>query len=34
MNCCIDDWWPEIVAESGTLCTAADSCPADLVCNQ
>jgi hypothetical protein len=32
MNCCIDDWWPEIVAESGTTCTAGFSCPADLVC--
>jgi hypothetical protein len=33
MNCCIDDWWPEIVAESGTHCTAGHSCPADLACN-
>jgi hypothetical protein len=32
MNCCIDDWWPEIVAQSGTNCTAGYSCPADLVC--
>ncbi|MGH7895625.1 MAG: sulfatase-like hydrolase/transferase [Candidatus Binatia bacterium] len=34
MNCCIDDWWPEIVPESGTQCTASYSCPADLVCDQ
>jgi hypothetical protein len=32
LNCCIDDWWPEIVGESGTLCGAGDACPADLVC--
>jgi hypothetical protein len=33
MNCCIDEWWPEIVAESGTHCTFGNSCPADLACN-
>ncbi|HXJ34974.1 MAG TPA: sulfatase-like hydrolase/transferase [Candidatus Eisenbacteria bacterium] len=33
MNCCIDDWWPDVVAESGTLCTTGYSCPADLVCD-
>jgi hypothetical protein len=33
MNCCVDDWWPEIVAESGTQCTFGNSCPADLACN-
>jgi hypothetical protein len=33
MNCCVDDWWPEIVAESGTQCTVGFSCPADLSCN-
>jgi hypothetical protein len=32
MNCCIDDWWPEIVGESGTQCTLGFSCPADLKC--
>jgi hypothetical protein len=32
MNCCIDEWWPEIVAESGTQCTPGLSCPADLSC--
>jgi len=32
MNCCIDDWWPEIVGESGTQCTGGFSCPADLSC--
>jgi hypothetical protein len=32
MNCCVDEWWPEIVAESGTQCTAGYSCPADLSC--
>jgi hypothetical protein len=34
MNCCIDDWWPEIVAQTGTLCTPGLSCPADLTCNK
>jgi hypothetical protein len=33
MNCCIDDWWPDIVGQSGTLCTTGYSCPADLVCD-
>ena len=33
MNCCIDDWWPEVVAETGTQCTSGYSCPADLSCN-
>lgn len=33
MNCCIDQWWPEIVPESGTLCTSGFTCPADLACN-
>jgi hypothetical protein len=33
MNCCVDQWWPEIVAESGTQCSAGFSCPADLSCN-
>jgi hypothetical protein len=32
MNCCIDQWWPEIVGESGTNCTPSDSCPSDLAC--
>jgi hypothetical protein len=34
LNCCIDDWWPEIVSQSGTTCQAGDSCPADLTCNE
>jgi arylsulfatase A-like enzyme len=34
LNCCIDDWWPEVAAESGTLCTPAHACPADLACNR
>ena len=34
MNCCIDAWWPQIVTETGTLCTTGLSCPADLTCNQ
>ena len=34
MNCCIDAWWPQIVSETGTLCTTGLSCPADLTCNQ
>jgi hypothetical protein len=33
MNCCIDDWWPEIVGESGTQCTSGFTCPADLACD-
>jgi len=33
MACCIDDWWPA-GARGGTLCGAADACPADLVCNR
>jgi hypothetical protein len=33
LNCCVDDWWPEIVAESGTQCTAGFPCPADLTCD-
>ena len=33
MNCCIDAWWPEVVATSGTECTAGYSCPADLACD-
>ncbi len=32
MNCCIDDWWPDVVAQSGTQCTTGFSCPADLTC--
>jgi len=32
LNCCVDDWWPEVGAASGTTCRT--SCPADLVCNQ
>ena len=32
LNCCIDDWWPEMAAEGGTLC--AGGCPADLTCNE
>jgi hypothetical protein len=34
MNCCVDDWWPDIVPSSGTLCTSGHSCPADLVCDK
>ena len=34
MNCCIDAWWPDIVSQTGTLCTTGLSCPADLTCNQ
>ena len=34
MNCCVDEWWPEIVSQVGTLCQAGDSCPADLTCDQ
>jgi hypothetical protein len=34
LNCCIDDWWPDIVGQSGTTCQAGDSCPADFVCNE
>ena len=33
MNCCLDDWWPDIVAESGTQCTLGNLCPADLSCD-
>jgi hypothetical protein len=33
MNCCIDDWWPQAAAESGTICSAGFSCPADLTCD-
>ena len=33
LSCCIDQWWPEIVGESGTLCPAGATCPADLVCD-
>ncbi len=33
MNCCIDEWWPE-GGRSGSLCTGAAACPADLVCNE
>ncbi len=33
LNCCIDDWWPDIVAESGTQCTTGFSCPADMSCD-
>jgi hypothetical protein len=32
LNCCIDDWWPAMAAQSGTLC--AGGCPADFTCNQ
>jgi hypothetical protein len=32
MNCCIDEWWPESAAFTGTLCTAGLSCPIDLSC--
>jgi arylsulfatase A-like enzyme len=32
LNCCVDDWWPEVRDITGTNCTG--SCPADLVCNQ
>ena len=32
MNCCIDDWWPAIVGQTGTEC-AGNSCPADLACD-
>jgi hypothetical protein len=34
MNCCVDDWWPEIVPQTGTLCTEGLRCSADLTCNQ
>ncbi len=34
MNCCIDDWWPDIVSQTGTLCAGGFSCPSDLVCNE
>jgi hypothetical protein len=34
MNCCIDDWWPDMAQLAGTLCTVAHSCPADLTCNE
>lgn len=33
LNCCVDAWWPDIVAQSGTQCTAGFSCPADLACD-
>ncbi len=33
MNCCIDAWWPEIVGQSGTQCSAGYTCPADLACD-
>jgi hypothetical protein len=32
MNCCVDDWWPDVAAQGGTLCTG--SCPSELVCNE
>jgi hypothetical protein len=32
LNCCIDDWWPEVAMESGTLC--AGGCPTDFTCNE
>ena len=32
LNCCVDDWWPEIAATGGTRCNG--TCPADLTCNQ
>jgi hypothetical protein len=34
MNCCIDDWWPDIVSQTGTLCADGVSCPSDLTCNE
>jgi len=34
LNCCLDDWWPAIVPDAGTLCSSGYSCPADFVCNQ
>jgi hypothetical protein len=34
MNCCIDAWWPDVVAQTGTLCSAGLSCPSDLTCNE
>ena len=33
LNCCIDDWWPEIVGESGTQCSVGNSCPAEFSCD-
>jgi hypothetical protein len=33
LNCCIDDWWPDIVTESGTQCTTGFSCPVDFSCD-
>jgi hypothetical protein len=32
MNCCIDNWWPQVVPAAGTLCAPGDSCPSDLTC--
>jgi arylsulfatase A-like enzyme len=34
LNCCIDEWWPEIAATAGSLCSAGFSCPADFSCVQ
>lgn len=31
LNCCLDDWWPELVSRYGTLCSG--GCPSDLACN-
>jgi hypothetical protein len=33
MNCCIDDWWPEIVGGVRHAVHGGFSCPADLSCN-
>ncbi len=33
LSCCLDDWWAEGI-RGGTLCGAADACPADFVCNE
>ncbi len=32
LNCCVDDWWPEAAAETGTTCRG--GCPPDFVCNR
>jgi arylsulfatase A-like enzyme len=31
LNCCVDDWWPEVKQQIGTNCKT--SCPANLTCN-
>ena len=32
LNCCVDDWWPEAAAVTGTTCSG--GCPPDFLCNQ